>query len=100
VTLGTGSNPTALQIDALKQALFKDFNGLNVSSGNPRVGLASTVYASRFYCPAISVDGIRNIQNIEVALSQIEPSIYADVVTINGDQEPVMSIDNTTVVIA
>lgn len=99
VTLGAGSAPTAAQIAALKEALWQDFYGLNTQSGNARIGLASTVYASRFYCPAMAVDGIKNIQSIEIALSADTPGAYADAVTINGDQEPVTSTANISVVI-
>ncbi|MDR2075950.1 MAG: hypothetical protein LBP61_03320, partial [Desulfovibrio sp.] len=69
-------------------------------SGNARVGLASTVYASRFYCPAMAVDGIKNIQSIEIALSAEAPGAYADVVSVSGDQEPVLATDNISVVVA
>ncbi len=100
ITLGAGSTPTPAQIEALKKAIFDDFYGLNTNSGNARIGMASTVYASRFYCPAVAVDGIKNIQSIDIALSQGTPSAYSDLVTINGDQEPVMSTDNITVAIA
>lgn len=99
VTLGAGSAPTSAQIAALKEALYQDFYGLNEASGNSRIGLASTVYASRFYCPAMAVDGIKSIQSIEIALSADTPAAYADVITINGDQEPVTSTANIAVVI-
>lgn len=99
VTLGAGSAPTSAQVAALKEALYQDFYGLNQASGNSRIGLASTVYASRFYCPAMAVDGINSIQSIEVALSADTPGAYADVITINGDQEPVTSTANIAVVI-
>jgi uncharacterized phage protein gp47/JayE len=99
VTLGNGSAPTSAQIAALKEALWQDFYGLNAASGNSRIGLASTVYASRFYCPAMAVDGIKSIQSIEIALSADTPGAYADVLTINGDQEPVTSTANISVVI-
>jgi hypothetical protein len=99
VTLGVGSAPTSAQIAALKEALYQDFYGLNKQSGNARIGLASTVYASRFYCPALAVDGVRNIQSIEIALSEDTPDAYADVVTINGDQEPVTATANIAVVV-
>lgn len=98
VTLGAGTPPTSAQIDALKDALWRDFYGLNAQSGNARIGLASTVYASRFYCPALAVDGIRNIQSIEISLSTGAPGAYADVVSINGNQEPVISTANIVVV--
>lgn len=99
VTLGPGSEVVPATITALKQAVYDDFYGLNVTSGNTRVGLATTVFASRFYCPAMAVEGVRNIQSIEVALGNDAPSEYFDFVTVNGDQEPVLSLDNITVII-
>ena len=100
VTLGAGSAPSPEQIAALQEALFTDFYGLNLVSGNARIGLASTVYASRFYCPALAVEGIRTIQSIEIALSADAPDVYADLVDINGDQEPVLARENITVATA
>lgn len=93
VTIGQQSGITQAVIDALKLALFNDFQGSGESS---RVGLASMVFASRFYCPANAVPGVKNVLSIEVALSNDTPA-FADVVTINGNQEPVMSIDNILV---
>jgi len=98
VTLGPGSAPTTEQIEALQQALYDDFYGMNTTSGNARVGLASTVYASRFYCPAMSVDGITNIQRIQIALG--DGAAFVDSLTINGDQEPVMALDNVQVILS
>jgi uncharacterized phage protein gp47/JayE len=97
VTLGAGSAATADQVAALKDALYRDFYGLNEQSGNARIGLASTVYASRFYCPALGVPGISNIRSIQIALGADAPENYADVVTINGNQEPVIALANITV---
>ena len=98
VTLGAGSAPTSAQVTALKEALYQDFYGLNAATGNTRVGLASTVYASRFYCPALASlsasGGVKNIQSIEVALGENDLGEYA---TIGGDQEPVTSTANITV---
>ena len=99
--MGAGSVLTLTAEAALKTALYQDFYGLNEQSGNARIGLASTVYAARFYCPALAVEGVKNIQSIEIALSANAPadSDYADVVNINGDQEPVFATDNVTVVV-
>jgi uncharacterized phage protein gp47/JayE len=96
VKLGAGTFFTGALTEALKQALFNDFYGLNRESNSPRVGLAQTVFASRFYCPAMSVPGVRNIQEIEVALSEGPPpeTAFADVVAINADQAPVISPAN------
>ena len=100
VTLGAGSTPTPAQIAAVQQALYQDFNGLNTTSGNARVSLASTVYASRFFCPALAVDGIRNIQSIGVALGDDTPTEFFEFVNIRGDQEPTIATVNITVVVA
>ena len=97
VTLGAGTPPTSAQRTALKDALYRDFYGLNAQSGNPRIGLASTVYASRFYCPALAVEGVNNIRSIEIALSANAPAAYSDAVTISGNQEPVTSTANVVV---
>ncbi|MDL2315522.1 baseplate J/gp47 family protein [Desulfovibrio sp. OttesenSCG-928-A18] len=109
VTLGAGSAPTEAQIAAIRQAIQQDFYGLNTQSGNARVGLASTVYASRFYCPALGAlsslsasDGVKSIQSVEIALAANAPgaAAYAALVTIRGDQEPVCSTATISVVVA
>lgn len=97
VTPGSGNTITEDSLTVLKEAIYNDFNGINTASGNARVGLASTVYASRFYAAAQSVPGIINVQSIKIALSDTMPVEYFDVVDINGDQVPVMSTDNITV---
>lgn len=91
---------TATTIAAIKQAVFDDFYGINAQSGNRRVGLASTVFASRFYCPVLAVDGVRAVISIEIALSVNKPSAsgYGDSVTIRGDQEPVLATSNIDVI--
>ena len=96
ITLGQQSDITQAIVNAIKQALYDDFHGLGK---NPRVGLAQTVYASRFYCPAISVPGVSNILNIKIALTNDGPPQYAEVVTIKGDQEPTLSIANIDVIL-
>lgn len=94
VVLGAGDPPSGAVVAALKQALFNDFYGLNV---NPRVGLATNVYASRFYCPAVNVPGVVSINRIEVALGDTQPTEFFDAVMIRGDQEPVLSMANILV---
>lgn len=96
VTLGEQPDMTQSVVEALKLALYNDFYGLGK---NPRVGLAQTVYASRFVCPAISVPGVQNVLNIGVALTNGASPQYTPVVTINGDQEPVLSLANIFVIL-
>ena len=102
---GSGGTLTAAQAAALKEALYQDFYGLHATSANGRVGLASTVYASRFYSPAmaaLSASGAAaHIHSVEIALCANAPSNadYRDVVAVRGDQEPVTSTANVSVVL-
>ena len=102
---GSGRTLTSSQAAALKQALYEDFYGLHATSGNARVGLASSVYASRFYAPAmaaLSASGaLTNIHSVEIALCANAPSDadYRDMVAVRGDQEPVTSTANISVVL-
>jgi uncharacterized phage protein gp47/JayE len=100
ITLGNGSNATAETRQALKEALYRNFYGLDDDSDNARVGMASTVFASRFYSSAMAVEGIKNIQSIKIALSPDTPWDYADVIVINGSQVPTISTDNISVLVA
>lgn len=100
VTLGSGTGITDSIVRAVKEAVYADFLGQNEHSGNTRVGLASTVYASRFYCSVMEVEGVSNLLNVEIALADSPvDSDYSGMITINGDQMPVMSTDNVTTVI-
>lgn len=100
VTLGDSDGYTS-DVDArIRQAVYNAFYGLNEDSTQGRVGLATTVYASRFYCPVMSVDGVRSVATIEVALQQDQPAIdgYTDSIDINGDQEPVFALTNVVII--
>jgi uncharacterized phage protein gp47/JayE len=94
VTLGDSEVLTTDLEARIKAAVVGDFNGTNVETGNPRAGLAQTIYASRFYC-AVLAAGTRNLYGIEVALG--DTPAYGPVVEILGDQEPAISADNVTV---
>lgn len=99
VTLGNSNAVTVDIINDIKRAVYNNFNGLSSSS---RVGLAQTVYASRFYCSVSSVSGVISILGIKIYLGSTPPdaSDYVDVITINGDQMPTMDLDSTTVIIS
>ncbi|MDR1921526.1 MAG: baseplate J/gp47 family protein [Candidatus Adiutrix sp.] len=98
VVLGAGTSLTPALTAAIKTALVDDFYGRNSASSNPRVGLAQTVYASRFYIAVMSLPDVRDLHSIQAALGA-GASGYADVITINGNQEPVFSVDNITVTV-
>ena len=83
ITLGSTEIVTPALVAGIKKAVVDDFNGASEETGNPRIGLASTVYASRFYCAVLSA-GTKNLYKIEVALGD-DPQ-YAAVAEILGSQ--------------
>ena len=95
ITLGPDNSLTPQIEDAIRQAILSDFLGANTHTGHSRVSLASTQYASRFYCAVMNVEGLQNLLEVQVGLEN-GPAVetWADVVNIRGDQEPVISEDN------
>ncbi len=95
VKLGSISTVTPSVVEAIKQAIYSDFLGENIHTQQPRVGLAQTVYASRFYHAVTALEGVKNLLEVTIALSD-SPSAadYSNMVIIRGDQEPVMSLAN------
>lgn len=91
VTLGAGV--TAEQEALIRSAIFEEFWGMNEKSGNSRVTLASSVYASRFYCPTLSVDSVTDVKFVHIALGDA-PLDYVEYLEINADQEPVLALEN------
>lgn len=98
VTLGAGNTVSAEVQAAIKQAVVDNFNGLDDQADKGRVGLAQTVFASRFYCSVLNVEGVRDIVSIEIALG--DDGEFGDVVQINGDQEPTIAPENVIVQVA
>lgn len=81
-------------VEKIKAAILADFNG--ESSDALRVGMAQNVYASRFYCPTLGV-GVQDLQSIEIAAPATEEQ-WVDMVTVRADQEPVLDVDDITVI--
>jgi uncharacterized phage protein gp47/JayE len=99
VTLGESEDLTPDLEAKIKQAIVDDFSGQSKVPANPRVGLASKVYASRFYA-SLTEGIVENLLSITIALGEtVEAGDYGDSVTIRGDQEPAMSAANVTVVV-
>ncbi|MCC8190132.1 MAG: baseplate J/gp47 family protein [Planctomycetes bacterium] len=98
VVLGNAVTVTEPIREAVKRAVYQEFLGENEHTLSPRVGLASTVYASRFYHAITAVDGVSSLREVTIALSDAPTDAdFADVVVINGDQEPVISFDNIAI---
>ena len=80
----------------IKNAIIADFNGQDVNSGNTRVGLAQTLYASRFAVSVIKTAGVSDLVGITVALGT---GTAGASITIPGDVEPTISASDITVTI-
>ena len=83
-------------LEAVRQAVMDDFLGKSEASGNARVGLAQTVYASRFYTSVMAVEGITYLKNVKIRLGG-SPETWLDVVDIDADVEPTLTLDNILV---
>ena len=91
----TDSTSATVEQD-IKDAIIADFNGQDANSGNTRVGLAQTLYASRFSVPVIKSAGVSDLVGITVALGTGIPGAS---ITIPGDVEPTISEADITVTI-
>lgn len=91
----TERTPATIEAD-LKTAIVNDFYGNDPNSENTRVGLAQTLYASRFSVAAIKTAGVVDLLSIQVGLNG---GALGNMITIPGNVEPVLTEDNVTVVI-
>ncbi len=94
VTLFTQSIGPSLQ-QAIADAIVADAAGQN--QNRSRVGLAQTLYGSRFWSVVLGQTNIP-IKSVQVALGSAEG--FADSVVINADVEPVIVADNVSFVFA
>lgn len=87
----TPTTPATIVQD-VQAAIVANFGGTDVV-GN-RVKIASTVYASRFYAPAISA-GVQDL--VSVKLSAPAGGAWLDEITVRADQLPVISAADVAV---
>lgn len=73
--------------EKIRENIIADFNGLG-DHGNSRIGTAQEIFASRFYCAAISA-GVQNLVGIEIAFPY-EDASWVQNVAINANQYPVL----------
>lgn len=90
ISSGTPSNI----LDQLKQALVEDFYGTNTDSNNTRVGLASRIFASRFYVAIMKTAGVTMLVDLMIALGSGTLDYVAD---IPADVTPVLTDDDITI---
>ena len=77
-------------------ALIGDFLGSDQNSGNTRVGLAQTIYASRFSVPVIKTAGVQDLVGITIGLGS---GAMGASIEIPGDVEPTISSADITVIV-
>ena len=97
VQINLNSSTPANIIELIKQAVYNDFVGLDVNSGNVRRGCGQDIYASSFSVCIIKTAGVTDLVAIGIGLND---SSYTNVVTVNADEEPIITKENISVVIA
>lgn len=91
----TDSTSATVEQD-IKDAIIADFNGQDTNSGNTRVGLAQTLYASRFAVAVIKTAGVSDLVGITVALGT---GTAGASIAIPGNVEPTISAADITVTV-
>ena len=94
VTLDYYAALPATFISDIQNAIIADFNGSNTDTGNNRIGMAQTVYASRFIPAILKTAGVYSVKLITVSLDGVT---YSDSVTIPANMEPTIAAANITV---
>jgi uncharacterized phage protein gp47/JayE len=91
----TASTPSTV-VDDVKNAVYNDFYGNDAQSGNIRRGCGQTIYASSFSVATIKTAGVTDLVSIEIGKSA---GTLGNNITLDADEEPVLSKDNISVII-
>lgn len=91
----TASTPSTV-VDDVKNAVYNDFYGNDMQSGNIRRGCGQTIYASSFSVATIKTAGVTDLVSIEIGKSA---GTLGNNITLDADEEPVLSKDNISVII-
>lgn len=83
-------------VDDIKNAIINDFNGNDLNSGNPRRGCGDTIYASSLAVAVVKTAGVSDLVSITLGRSASPTGNY---VTMDADEEPIVSADTINVVI-
>ena len=100
VYVGVTTNQTSTTnenvINDVKQAIYDDFLGNDPNSGNTRRGMGQIIYASSFSVATIKTAGVTDLVSIMISRT---PSPLLNSITMQANEEPVLSLDNITVTI-
>jgi hypothetical protein len=95
VTINLNASTPATIEDDIKTAIVNDFNGNDTNSGNLRRGCGQIIYASSFSVALIKTAGVTDLVSVEIGLSA---GTYTNSVTMDADEEPILTADNISVV--
>ena len=91
----TAQTPSTVTQD-IKNAIINDANGSDANSGNTRIGVGQTIYASRFTVAIVRTAGVNDLESVYIGLSA---SPTGTSITLDADEEPVISAENIEVTI-
>ena len=91
----TASTPSTV-VDDVKNAVYNDFYGNDMQSGNIRRGCGQTIYASSFSVATIKTAGVTDLVSIEIGKLA---GTLGNNITLDADEEPVLSKDNISVIV-
>ena len=96
VTINKTTQTPATVTQDIKNAIIADANGNDANSGNTRIGMGQTIYASRFTVAIVRTAGVNDLESVYIGLSA---SPTGNSITLDADEEPVVSADNIEVTI-
>ena len=91
----TAQTPATVTAD-IKNAIINDANGSDANSGNTRIGMGQTIYASRFTVAIVKTAGVNDLESVYIGTSA---SPTGNSVTMDADEEPIITADNIEVII-
>lgn len=96
VTIHATQNTPESIVDDIKDAVYNDFYGNDVNSGNTRRGCGDTIYASSFSVALIKTAGVTDLESIYIGRASDPTDNF---VTMDADEEPVLDKDNISVTV-
>jgi uncharacterized phage protein gp47/JayE len=96
VTINQTASTLSTVVDDVKNAVYNDFYGNDEQSGNIRRGCGQTIYASAFSVATIKTAGVTDLVSIEIGKTA---GTLGNSITLDADEEPVLSKDNISVII-
>lgn len=88
VTINKTAQTPATVTQDIKNAIIADANGNDTNSGNTRIGVGQTIYASRFTVAIVKTAGVNDLESVYIGTSA---SPTGNSVTMDADEEPVIT---------